>query len=133
MYINNDVKPTYPFTPQKTSAIAFMKAQKGKIMHIHYPDVSKDPEIKKINILKKVADIVTTPENCTNREGLIHLNWPELPTSKTHNHIRKFTELKSKLLDCSDVHNDLLFNNYGTISIYLSRFNRYYIVVTRKS
>ncbi|WP_245337586.1 ATP-grasp domain-containing protein [Staphylococcus sp. GDY8P54P] len=54
MYINNDVKPTYPFTPQKTSAIAFMKAQKGKIMHIHYPDVSKDPEIKKINILKKL-------------------------------------------------------------------------------
>ena len=106
MYINNDVKPTYPFTPQKTSAIAFMKAQKGKIMHIHYPDVSKDPEIKKINILKKVGDIVTTPENWSNREGLIQLNWPELPTSKTYKHIHKANELANKIFDCSDVHND---------------------------
>ncbi|MDK7753116.1 ATP-grasp domain-containing protein [Staphylococcus sp. UMB10092B] len=106
MYINNDVKPTYLFTPKKTSAIAFMKAQKGKIMHIHYPEVSKDPEIKKINVLKKVGDIVTDPENWSNREGLIQLNWPELPTSKTYKHIHKANELANEIFDCSDVHND---------------------------
>lgn len=83
-----------------------MKAQKGKIMHIYYPDVSKDTEIKKINVFKNVGDTVTDPENWSNREGLIQFNWPELPTTKTYKHIHKANELANKIFDCSDAHND---------------------------
>ncbi|MCI2941276.1 formate-dependent phosphoribosylglycinamide formyltransferase (GAR transformylase) [Staphylococcus cohnii] len=71
MYINNKVKSADIFTPKRTSAIAFMKAKKGKIQNINYPDIANDSEIKKVNLLKGIGDNVTDPENWSSREGLV--------------------------------------------------------------
>lgn len=106
MYINNKVKSADIFTPKRTSAIAFMKAKKGKIQNINYPDIANDSEIKKVNLLKGIGDNVTDPENWSSREGLVQFSWPELSTTKTFKHIHKANELASKIFDCSDAHHD---------------------------
>ena len=48
-----------------------MKAKKGKIQNINYPDIANDSEIKKVNLLKGIGDNVTDPENWSSREGLV--------------------------------------------------------------
>ncbi|WP_436862878.1 ATP-grasp domain-containing protein [Staphylococcus caeli] len=106
MYINNTNHLSLNFEPQKTSAIAFMKAKKGVISKINYPDLSQYTEIRRINLLKKVGNRVGDPENWSDREGLVQFNWLDLPTIKTYKHIQKANDLANKIFDCSDVENE---------------------------
>lgn len=106
MYINNKLKPPFTFRPNSTSAIAFMKAQKGKITNINFPDISKDTEIKRISLLKNIGDIISDPENWSSRDGLVQFSWPELPTTKIYKHINKANDLANKIFDSSDDYNE---------------------------
>lgn len=106
MYINNKLKPPFTFRPNSTSAIAFMKAQKGKITNINFPDISKDTEIKRISLLKNIGDIISDPENWSSRDGLVQFSWPDLPTTKIYKHINKANDLANKIFDSSDDYNE---------------------------
>ncbi|PTI74761.1 hypothetical protein BU064_12140 [Staphylococcus succinus] len=106
MYINNKSKPSFTFTPYSTSAIAFMKAKKGKIKNINFPDISKDREIKSVSLLKNIGDIISDPENWSSRDGLVQFNWSGLPTTKTYRHINKANDLANKIFDSSDFNNE---------------------------
>lgn len=102
MYIDNTQIDNYEFTPNKTSAIAFMKAPIGEIVDIKLPDISKDSEIVRVNIFKKIVDKVENPENWSHREGIIQFNFPELTTEKEYKHIEKSNKLSQEIFDCRE-------------------------------
>lgn len=127
MYINNKLKPPFTFRPNSTSAIAFMKAQKGKITNINFPDISKDTKIKRISLLKNIGDIISDPENWSSRDGLVQFSWPELPTTKIYKHINKANDLANKNREIHEV--ALLDSALGVgmalIGILLSKYMSY--------
>ena len=106
MYIDNTQIDNYEFTPNKTSAIAFMKAPIGEIVDIKLPDISKDSEIVRVNIFKKIGDKVENPENWSHREGIIQFNFPELSTEKEYKHIEKSNKLSQEIFDCRESPNE---------------------------
>ncbi|KYH13791.1 ATP-grasp domain-containing protein [Staphylococcus kloosii] len=101
-YINNKEEISEIFTPLKTAAIAFMKAPKGKITKINFPDVFEDKTIKRIGLLKNIGDIVNEPENWSDREGLIEFVWDKIPIIKEYKHINKANQLANEIFECSE-------------------------------
>lgn len=99
MYLNNDTINLPHFIPRKTAAIAFLKAKKGLIEKINYPNIQDDIEIKRIQILKKVGDFAENPENWSNRDGLVQFEWFSLPTKKELNHILRADKLSSEIFN----------------------------------
>src|SRR5699024_10743673 len=106
MYIDNKEKIIEDFVPKRTSAIAFLKAEKGIITDIKYPDVSKDEEIKRISLLNNIGDVAGEPENWSNREGIIQMNWDGLVTEKDFRHINKAKKLSNDIFTVSDISNE---------------------------
>lgn len=106
MYLNNDVQDVYIFEPTHTSAIAFLKAPLGEIKQINYPNISDDDEIIRVNLLKKVGDIVGNPENWSSREGLVQFTFSQLPTRKILYHIEKAKKLAKRIFDYGDYMHD---------------------------
>lgn len=106
MYIDNKKYDDFNFNPDKTSAIAFMKAPLGEIKKIKLPDISEDKEISRVNILKKVGDIAENPENWSGRDGIVQFNFRDLPNNKIHKHIEKSNKLAGKIFDYGDYTNE---------------------------
>jgi carbamoylphosphate synthase large subunit len=105
-YINNKDELPEIFTPHKTAAIAFMKAPKGKITKINFPDMSKDKAIKRIGLLKNIGDRVNEPENWSDREGLIEFVWHKIPIIKEYKHINKANQLSNEIFECSEINDE---------------------------
>lgn len=102
MYIDNENNDVLNFKPSQTSAIAFMKAPLGEIKRINMPNISNDKTIVRVNIFKKVGDIVGEPENWSGRDGLVQFNFPGLTDRKINQHIEKSHRLAREIFDCSE-------------------------------
>jgi formate-dependent phosphoribosylglycinamide formyltransferase (GAR transformylase) len=82
--------------PTRTSAIAFLKAEPGRIREVH-EEKALPPEVRSINVSSKAGDISHAAMNWSTREGLIELEWEEIFTAKTQLPVDMARQLSSEI------------------------------------
>ncbi|MEU2119800.1 ATP-grasp domain-containing protein [Streptomyces sp. NPDC016459] len=96
-YLGNDLLDVVAAAePVRTSAIAFLKAEPGRIEEVL--DGKPLPlEVRSINISAKPGDLSQAAKNWSTREGLIELEWDELFGEKTWLPVTTAKELSDQI------------------------------------